>query len=224
MIGALTSLERRTFPPPKIGKLGDGIWVSAMESTMRSSDLTAATIPIFSLLPISASAFPVQGWPFSCFGCQKEAAWARGMAREVVYSNTILTQLYPSLSAQSLADPAAARAAVQAAWKRLPQQTILSAWRQAGQQVRGAINFDFSGSQPAPVHFLISNNDFQAGPNGWKWSKVGVVWFGDGAISGKQVSLALQSAVDKSQSQSSGMGSSTSGGLERSAGGVAGVK
>jgi len=146
------------------------------------------------------------------------------MAREVVYANLILSELYPSLGSQALADPAAAREAVQAAWKKLPPDTILAAWRQAGEQVKGSVNFDFTGSGPSPVHFLIGNNDFQAGPTGWKWSQSGVTWFGDGRLSGQARDLSLASAVDKSTSQTSGSGTATSTGTEQSAGGSAGVK
>ena len=74
------------------------------------------------------------------------------------------------------------------------------------------------------MHFMISNNDFQAGPNGWKWSKSGVTWFGDGHISGQARDLSLASAVDKSQSQTSGTGTSTGTSTEQGAGGSAGVK
>jgi hypothetical protein len=146
------------------------------------------------------------------------------MAREVVYANLILTELYPSLGSQALADPAAAREAVQAAWKKLPPSTILSAWQQAGEQVKGGINFDFTGSGPAPVHFMIGNSDFQGGPAGWKWSKNGTPWFGDGRLSGQLRNLSLESAIDKSQSQTSGSGTSTGTSTEQGAGGSAGVK
>lgn len=232
MINALADLaEREYLPPPTSaasGPLGGAalrklIWEGSMVQPQGAmTDKTAAT---FGLLPIAASAYPWQGWPFNCFGCSKEATWARGMARQVIFTNLMLTQLYPTLGTQALADPAAAKIAVQAAWKKLPPGTILSAWHQAGEQVKeGGINFDFTGSGPAPVHFMISNNDFQASPTGWKWSQAGVVWFGDGAISGKQVSLSLASAIDKSQSQTSGTSTGTGTSTDQSAGGSAGVK
>lgn len=252
MVSALTDLAKREYLPPKSAAAASGpmagidirslIWSGAMQAPLGvpASALTgkpspsgsktgdgidAQTAQVFGLLPIAASAYPWQGWPFSCFGCAKEGAWARGMARQIIYSNTILTQLYPSLGTQALADPAAARAAVQAAWKKLPAATILAAWKEAGDQVKeGGINFDFTGSGPAPIHFMIGNNDFQGSPTGWKWSQAGVVWFGDGAISGKQTMLGLESAIDKSAGQTSGTGTSTGTSTEQGAGGSAGVK
>lgn len=238
MVEALTPLARSAYLPPKStaasaagGHMtGDAIrsliWGGAMASPLAADDISSGkTLPMFALLPIAASAHPLQGWPFNCFGCSKESHWARGMAREVIYANTILTELYPSLSSQALADPSAARKAIQAAWKKLPPQTILSAWQQAAEQVKdGGVNFDFTGSGPSPVHFIIGGNDFQAGPNGWKWSQNGVVWFGDGHISGQARDLSLESSIDKSQSQTSGSGTSTSNGTEQGAGGAAGVK
>lgn len=235
MIAALTDLAKSTYlPPPSVsmtpasGPLAGVdmrglIWSGAMSGP--GVDMNDKTAQQFGLLPIAAAAYPWQGWPFSCFGCAKEADWARGMAQGVIYANTMLTEIAPALSTQALADPAAARAAVQAAWKKLPPATILAAWQQAGEQVKdGGISFDFSGAQPAPIHFMIGNDDFQAGPTGWKWSQAGVTWFGDGAISGKQVSLSLESAIDKSQSQTSGSSTSTGTSTEQGAGGSAGVK
>ena len=236
MIGALADLAKDQYLPPKSitasaasGPLAgvnmrELIWDGALAMPQDSATLTPRTAQTFGLLPIAASAYPWQGWPYSCFGCAKEVAWARGMAQGVIFSNLMLTQLYPSLGTQALADPAAARAAVQSAWKKLPPATILAAWRQAGEQAQGSINFDFTGSGPAPIHFMIGSNDFQGSPTGWKWSQSGVTWFGDGAISGKQVSLSLESAIDKSQSQTSGTGTSSGTSTEQGAGGSAGVK
>lgn len=252
MINALTDLAKASYLPPKSAAAASGplagidmrslIWSGAMEAPMGVSaaaltgkpspagskaggdGIDASDAQTFGLLPIAASAHPWQGWPFNCFGCAKEAAWARGMARQVVFTNLMLTQLYPALGTQALADPQAAQQAVQAAWKKLPVATILAAWKEAGDQVKGGINFDFTGSGPAPVHFMIGNNDFQGSPTGWRWSQSGVVWFGDGAISGRQVSLGLESAIDKSSSQTSGTGTSNGSSTEQGAGGSAGVK
>jgi hypothetical protein len=202
------------------------LWRGVLEAPLAEDDMSPKTLHMFALIPLAATAYPVPGWPpFGCFGCEKQVNWARGMAREVVYSNLVLTELYPAIGAQALADPAAAKAAVQAAWKKLPPQTILSAWQQAGEQVKGGeINFDFTGHGPAPVHFMIGNNDFQGGPNGWKWSQNGVVWFGDGRLSGQARELSLQNAIDKSTSQVSSSGTSSGTSTEQAAGGSAGVK
>jgi len=102
MVSALTPLARSNYLPPAPpggDKLGNFIWEGAMASPLAAGDISAGkTLPMFSLLPIPASAYPLQGWPFNCFGCKKESDWARGMAREVIYANTILTELYPSIS------------------------------------------------------------------------------------------------------------------------------
>lgn len=234
MISALSKLAQFEYlPPPSVAASGPMAGIDISKLIWRGAMQTPSTKTSFSpnllasgsgLLPIAASAYPWQGWPFPCFGCAKEAAWARGMAQGVVYTNLLLTQLYPALSAQSLADPSAAKAAVQAAWKRIPPATQAAAWAQAGTEVQGSIQFDFTGSGPAPIHFMIGNNDFQASPTGWKWSQNGVAWFGDGAISGQQRSLSLASAIDKSSSQSSTTGTSTGTSTDQSDGGAAGVK
>jgi hypothetical protein len=227
MIEALTPMARSAYPllsESTAAGVASVIWAGAMWSPLAEGDMSREKLPGFALIPVPASAYPVPGWPYGCFDCKEQSDWARGMARKVVYANLVLTELYPAIGAQALADPAAARAAVQAAWKKLPPDTIMSAWQQAGEQVKGQINFDFTGHGPAPVHFVIGNNDFQAGPTGWKWSKNGSVWFGDGRLSGQARELSLQSAIDKSTSQTSSTGTSSGTSTEQAASGSAGVK
>lgn len=207
---------------PKQRQIVDLIWQGIQTGPTKIDDLK--TSQTFGAVSISSMAYPWQGWPFNCFGCSKEAAWARGMAQQVVFSNTILSMILPKLSAQTLADPAAAQAAIIAEYKAIPPAQLIAAYNQAGQQLQGGINFDFTGSGPAPIHFMVGSNDFQASPTGWKWSMAGVPWFGEGRISGKNIELALSSAIDKSQSQTSGTGTTTGTGTEQGAGGRAGVK
>lgn len=209
-------------PSPSTNQLSQLIWEGSMQSPTKIDG--AASAATMGALAIASMSYPWQGWPFSCFGCAKEATWARGMAQQVIFSNMILSQILPKLSAQTLADPAAAQSAIIAAYKAIPAQQLVAAYNQASQQAQGQINFDFSGSQPSPVHFMIGSNDFQASPTGWKWSMAGVPWYGEGRISGKNIELALVSAIDKSQSQTSGSGTSTGTATEQGAGGSAGVK
>lgn len=209
-------------PSPSTNQMSQLIWEGSMQQPTQVN--TPASAQTMGALAIASMAYPWQGWPFNCFGCSKEAAWARGMAQQVVFSNTILSMILPKLSAQTLADPADAQAAIIAAYKAIPPAQLVAAYQQAGQQLQGGINFDFSGSQPSPIHFMIGANDFQASPTGWKWSMAGVPWFGEGRISGKNIELALSSAIEKSQSQTSGTGTSTGTSTEQGAGGSAGVK
>lgn len=207
---------------PTQQRLADMMWSAIQIGPTKIDDLKIARA--FGAVSIASMAYPWQGWPFSCFGCQKEGVWARGMAQQTVFANTILSQILPKLSAGTLADPAAAQAAIIAAYKAIPPQQLIAAYQQAGQQVQGGISFDFSGSQPAPVHFMIGANDFQAGPTGWKWSMAGTPWFGEGRISGKDMQLSLASAIDKSTSQTSTTGTTTGATTDQGAGGSAGVK
>lgn len=199
-----------------------GIWDAIQ--TGPSQIEQPATAQKYGAVAIASMAHPWQGWPYSCFGCAKEGTWARGMAQQVVFSNIVLSEILPRLSAQTLADPAAAQAAIIAAYKAIPSAQLIDAYKQAGQQVQGGISFDFTGSGPAPIHYQIGDNDFQASPAGWKWTMSGVPWFGEGRVSGKDVELSLASAIDKSQSQTSGTGTSTGTSTEQGAGGSAGVK
>jgi hypothetical protein len=175
-------------------------------------------------LAVARVASPIQGWPFSCFGCSKEVAWARGKAREVVFANLLETQLLGEVRGPTLADPSAARAKLDAAFARMPDTLLTAAWAQAGQGLDGQVNLDFSGSQPAPVHFLLGSNDLQGGPTGWKLAQAGTTWFGDGKVSGRDVSLDLASAIDTTATTGTSTGLGTTSGTESAGEGSAGVK
>ena len=177
---------------------------------------------------VGIAAQPMQGWPLGGFSTKEQAAmakWARWSAQDVSFSNAILAQVVaaPPLR-DALADPAAARAAITAAFLAIPSQQLEAAWSQAASATSGELQLDMTGHSPAPVHFLIGNSDFQAGPEGWKWSQDGVPWSGAGRINGKVVTLGLDSSLDKSQSQTSGTGIGSGTGTEQGAGGSAGVK
>ena len=223
------------LPPGGYGKGKTGIagmakLLQAMNSAMPASMQSHALRPMHAAAAamIAQTAQPCVGWPVGGLGPKGQAemaSWARKASVQVAFANLVLTQIStaPALR-DALADPDAARKAIVAAFLAIPSAQLDAAWQQAAQVAQGGVMLDMTGSGPAPVHYTIGSSDFQAGPTGWKWSQAGVTWFGDGAISGKQVSLGLESAIDKSQSQTSGTGTSNGTSTEQGAGGTAGVK
>jgi len=177
---------------------------------------------------IGIAAQPVQGWPMgglSARGQAQMAKWARWSAQDIAFSNLVLTQIATSPALRdALADPAAAHAAITSAFLAIPAQQLEAAWAQAASVADGSLQLDMTGSGPAPVHFVIGNGDYQAGPEGWKWSQASVPWFGQGRINGKVVMLGLDAAIDKSTAQTSTTGTSNGARTEQGAGGSAGVK
>lgn len=177
---------------------------------------------------IAMSAQPLQGWPvggLSRKGQEQMSRWARWSAQNVAFSNLIISEIAatPALR-DALADPDAARGAIIAAFLSIPSSQLEAAWQQAARSASGELSLDMTGSGPAPVHFIISGNDFQDGPAGWKWAQSGTPWFGEGRVNGKQIMLGLDSAIDKTTSQSSTAGTAAGTGTEQGAGGSAGVK
>ncbi|MDY0331132.1 MAG: hypothetical protein RBR52_11650 [Thiomonas sp.] len=177
---------------------------------------------------IAMSATPLQGWPVGGLGAKGQAEmakWGRWSAQNIAFSNLVLSQIAatPALR-DALADPAAAKKAIIAAFLSIPASQLEAAWAQAAQAAQGDLSLDMTGSGPAPIHFTIGANDFQCGPIGWKWSQSGVPWFGEGRINGKTVMLGLDSAIDKSTAQTSTTGTTSGTSTDQSAGGAAGVK
>lgn len=175
-------------------------------------------------LAVARSAAPIQGWPFQCFGCAKEARWAREKAREVAFANLLETQVLGQVQGAVLADPRTAKARLDASLASMPDSTILAAWAQAAPTAQGSLSLDFSGSQPAPVHYLLGSSDLQGGPTGWKLAQAGTTWFGDGKVSGREISLDLASAIDTGATTSTSTQQSGSAGTDTGSEGSAGVK
>lgn len=175
-------------------------------------------------LAVAQVAAPIQGWPFDCFGCSRESRWAREKAREVAFVNLIETQVLGQVRGAVLADPRTAKERLEDSLASMPDNTILAAWRQAARSAQGQLSLDFSGSQPSPVHFLLGASDLQGGPAGWKLSQAGTVWFGDGKVSGREVSLDLASAIDTGATTSTSSQQSGSAGTDTAGEGSAGVK
>jgi hypothetical protein len=187
-------------------------------------DTQSAYLHAAAALAVAQVAAPIQGWPFNCFGCSRETAWARAKAHEIAFVNLLETQLLGEVQGATLADPRAAKVKLAAALAAMPDSTIEAAWVQAGQGLSGQLNLDFSGSQPAPVHFILGSNDVQGGPAGWKLAQNGTIWFGDGKVSGREIGLELASAIDTSASTSAGTNQAGTSGTETGSEGSAGVK
>ena len=226
-----TFLGIANLQPGGYGKGGPaeiGTILRAMNSAMPTPAHGLRPLHVAAAAMIAQTAQPCAGWPVGGFSTQEQAKmanWGRKVARQVAFSNLVLTQIAatPGLR-DALADPQAAQKVIISAFLSINPEQMKAAWEQASQAATGELTLDMTSGGPAPVHFMIGNSDFQGGPTGWKWAQSGVTWFGDGAISGKETTLGLESAIDKSQSQASGTGTSNGASTEQGAGGSVGLQ
>ena len=106
----------------------------------------------------------------------------------------------------------------------IPNASLAAAWRQAADAVRGkAVVENFSGG--AGVAFQVGGlGAYEGSATGWAWVQNGTPWLGDGAVGGRKIELALDSALDTGVSTTSGTSTSTGAGTTQSTGGDVGVK
>ncbi len=209
---------KATISMPAIALMMDALHSYAATQPARSTDPH-----VIAAREIISVARPAVAWPIACFSCSAQTVWARQQAARVGFANLVLTETAQHLQSQALADPAAARKAIITAFLAIPPATLDAARQQALRALHGAtFTPDFSGGEG--VHFLMGASDFKGGPAGWAWAKNGVTWYGDGALSGQKVELALDSAIDTGTTETSGTGSTTGTEAGRENTGQAGVK
>lgn len=122
---------------------------------------------------------------------------------QVEFANLVLTELASMLTAGAWRDPAAAKEAALIAWRNIPIQKLRDAWATSeALPYRGAT---VDGTGHKGMHWTSAENgDFVGDGAGWTVIKNGAPWYGSGYLSGRQVTVALASAISASQSQQSG--------------------
>lgn len=183
------------------------------------------------LVPVAAVISAYRGWQINLLGGfgAREATPAEIRAylgfqeASVEYTNALFTQIASTLNADVgvLEDPEAAKIAIQSIFKAIPKVTLRELWTDAVKHAeeRGGRAVDMSGTQG--VDWSADGGSYSGNPDGLTWTKSGVKWFGQGALSGKQWSIGLESSISKSTDQTSGGSEKNSGSTgEKTSGGA----
>jgi len=150
--------------------------------------------------------------PCSLQGENKEANkevgdYIRLTQESIEFSNLVLTDLASMLSAGAWRDPAAAKEAALIAWRNIPIQKLRDAWATSKALPYSRPTVDLTGHKD--IHFWSAEGDYVGDGAGWTVIRHGAPWYGNGYLSGRQVTISLASAISASQSQQSGTATST---------------
>ena len=183
------------------------------------------------LVPVAAVISAYRGWQINLiggFGDKKSTsdetkAYLGFQEASVEYTNALFTQIAASLNNDVgvLEDPQAAKLAIQKIYKAIPPATLKKIWADAVKHAaeRGGRVTDLSGTQG--VDWSADGSSYSGNPDGLTWTKSGVKWFGQGALSGKQWTIGLESSISKSTDQSSSGSENNSGSTgEKTSGGA----
>lgn len=173
---------------------------------------------------VIAAAHPTYGWPHGCFSCAANKDFASEHAVEVVYADEVLDRVVLGIRhGVHLEDPSAAQAAIQRVFLGLSSKDLSSDLAQARAEAKGGPELNTVGGGQ-PVQFQIGASSFEAGGNGWAWSKNDLPWFGAGKVNGQDVTVALDHANDTGTTQTVGGSTAVGTSTTQGAGGEAGAK
>lgn len=129
-------------------------------------------------------------------------AYMMMFAASASYTNEVFAKIAQQLNGVTLADPDAANERIMRAFQNIPINELKAILQHASAEAeRAKFNIDLTGSRN--VHFVAAPlGDFVADQKGVTWTKAGGIWFGDGKISGRQVSFRLASSTSLQQRQS----------------------
>jgi hypothetical protein len=163
----------------------------------------AATAVIFSVTPI-------QGW-YGTPNEEKYANQAKAYGENVQFANLLLTRLYYSLPKTALSGHDAAIVEIAKALYGIPSDQLDTMWGQAQKMMDHGITINATGSIPdgGAIGYYIGGATYTGGQSGMSITQNGVKWFGDGRISGKEVTLSFTQNTSRGLSQSKSLGQSS---------------
>jgi hypothetical protein len=155
---------------------------------------------------ILQSAQPVLGWPYDIIGGQalQGRKWAEYQAVVVRFSNLILSELYSKLPKGALSDPQIAEEEIAYDYLHMPNKDFEAAAKQAAQDVESGLasGMTVNEANSQNVQFQIGDSTYTGeSQGGWSISENGVKWYGDGHLSGRNVTVGLESSINKDVSQ-----------------------
>jgi len=146
---------------------------------------------------------PVLGYTRNKEATEEVNHYIKSTQESVEFSNLVLTELAGQVSAAAWRDPEAAKEAVQIAWRNMPIQKLRDAWAASEALPYPGVTVDLSGHKG--MHWTSAENgDYVGDGAGWTVTRHGAPWYGNGYLSGRQVTISLASAISASQSQQSG--------------------
>lgn len=137
------------------------------------------------------------GWEVSPMDRKQEKIllkYLTAIVNQCDFTNLMFTEIASKLSGKMLSDPEKAREAIIETWEQIDIATIDSAWQQALEKNKIATYAtDLTGVKG--IQFTAPNGRYVNEGGGFHVVKNGMLWYGNGALSGKVVELSLRSTI-----------------------------
>jgi hypothetical protein len=165
---------------------------------------------------VSFASSPCLGWPGNLESKRNhqfadDASW-----RKLPQAIEIMRTLAAKVGKQTMRDPDDLKIRVQEAVKTNPVDIYRAAADAEGKRYReavedaAAITLNYAGRSKYPVEFTHGRYSFGCDQAGWHVMKFGIPWFGDGAIAGEKVEVALESTLSSGMTKKTDIAGSTS--------------
>lgn len=154
---------------------------------------------------LALSVKPFNGWEVNALAekkAEKEGLknWLESLEVQVLFANTVCTEIASMLKDDVLSDPESAKNAVLNAFYSIPNNRLWDAWEQANAAAKaGHREIDLSGNEA--VHWVKGSQDFVGDRRGLVLTQNGVTWYGDGKLSGKAWEFGLENSTAKTLSK-----------------------
>ena len=165
------------------------------------------------LLPVAIVTSAYAGWQVNViggFGEEKATPdeiknYLVCQEASVEYTNALFTQIAASLNNDVgvLKNPHTAKLAIQKIFLAIPKPTLIELWKDVVRRAQQHSGRTLNLSGTKGVDWMAGGGSYSGNPDGLTWTKSGVKWFGQGALSGKQWTIGLESSINNSTEQGS---------------------
>jgi hypothetical protein len=164
---------------------------------------------------VSFSTKPCLGWPGDLESGKNRRFAADASEQKLPQAIEIMRILASKLGKQTMRDPDDLKARVQEMVRTSPIDIYRAATDAAGARFKeaaedaAAISLNYTGRSKYPVEFAHGRYTFGCDQAGWHVVKFGIPWFGDGAIAGEKVEVALESTLSTGMTKKTDISGST---------------
>ncbi len=176
---------------------------------------------------ILSTAKPVYGWPVPPFSLSPSLeSWTTQRATDAIFADRVLTLLHQQLPAGALADPRTARKTIAGEFQAIPS-SLLSSMRNGAERKTNretTLGVDLNTVETSEVAFRLGDAAFSGSPKtGWAYSENGEAWFGEGKLSGQDMTIGLESTINRTLAEKKAMANSHEAGQQNEAGATTGI-
>lgn len=202
------------------------VWNSDAVKALESGDEEGFKKHIFrhsSALRLLACNQPLSGWEVDSRNNKDLRNYVLAISSECDFTNLIYTELAAKLSNDVLENPQKAKEMILKEWESIPIETLHSVWDDViKSNENSSFNADFSGVKG--VQFVGQGGRYENEGGGFIIKKNGMIWFGQGAISGRNIEISLRSMIGAKMEKSKAIANETSTDSGNKTGSNVGVK